>query len=240
MFFDILAVFVVSIISSLLLCTTSLHGLPPPPPPPSTLHFINSRSSADLPSSLRHWSQYYSLPSIDNDVVGGDDSEMLIGESNESSLPQSSTISNDDDNDDSSSSSFPTTSSSSSSGEISNEPFDFYLQLSPVKSLSREFLSPQNRHHQQIDQHKRSSSPSSASNFNFNSAATIAALADTSNANNVVNLSQLSESTRLSPSLKILVETNPFARAWLTVLLQKIMQEQPVPYIFKYGRRRKK
>jgi len=155
MFFDILAVFVVSIVSSLLLCTTSLHGLPPPP---STLHYISSRPSADLSSSLRHLRQHYSLPSVDDDVVGGDDSEMLIGESNESSLPQSSTISNDDDNDDSSSSSSSYTTavgspSSSSSGEFSNTPFDFYLQLLPTKSLSREFLSPRNRHY-----HKKNTS----------------------------------------------------------------------------------
>jgi len=172
---------------------------------------------------------------------------MLIGESNESSLPHSSTISNDDD-DSSSSSSFATavsSSSSSSSGEISNEPFDIYLQLLPTKSSSREFLSPRNRNYQQkTQQHKRSSTSSPMSNFNFNSAA-VAALADPSNANNVVNLSQLSESTRLSPSLKLMVETNPVARAWLILLLQKAMKEQHVPeqhvpYIFKYGRRRKK
>lgn len=187
--------------------------------------------------------QHYSLPSVDDDVVGGDDSEMLIGESNESSLPHSSTISNDDDDSSSSSSSFATavsSSSSSSSGEISNEPFDIYLQLLPTKSLSREFLSPRNRNYQQkTQQHKRSSTSSSMPNFN------LAAFADPSNANNVVNLSQLSESTRLSPSLKLMVETNPVARAWLILLLQKAMKEQHVPeqhvpYIFKYGRRRKK
>lgn len=50
---------------------------------------------------------------------------------------------------------------------------------------------------------------------------------------------QTQEPIRLSASLKKLVETNPIARAWLTLLLQKLMQEQPVPYIFKYGRRRK-
>jgi hypothetical protein len=36
-----------------------------------------------------------------------------------------------------------------------------------------------------------------------------------------------------------LVETNPFARIWLTMLLEKLMKEKPAPYIFKYGRRRK-
>ena len=53
------------------------------------------------------------------------------------------------------------------------------------------------------------------------------------------NFNQIDEPIRLSPSLKTLIETNPFARAWLTMLLQKLMQEQHVPYIFKYGRRRK-
>ncbi|CAF0941614.1 unnamed protein product [Didymodactylos carnosus] len=42
---------------------------------------------------------------------------------------------------------------------------------------------------------------------------------------------------RLSPSLKQMIETNPFARAWLALLLRKIVQEQPVPYIFKYGKK---
>jgi hypothetical protein len=83
-----------------------------------------------------------------------------------------------------------------------------------------------------LNQQKRSTTQ-----FNINSA--VAALADSSNADSVVNLNQLKEPIRLSPSLKTLVETNPFARAWLTMLLQKLMQEQPTPYIFKYGRRRK-
>ena len=82
--------------------------------------------------------------------------------------------------------------------------------------------------------------PSLATQFNFNSPMATAALVDPSQTNSVVNFSQLSEAGRLSPSLKVLVETNPFARAWLTMLLQKVMEEQPVPYIFKYGRRRKK
>ncbi|CAF1108918.1 unnamed protein product [Didymodactylos carnosus] len=42
---------------------------------------------------------------------------------------------------------------------------------------------------------------------------------------------------RLSPSLKQMIDTNPFARAWLGLLLKKIVQEQPVPYIFKYGKK---
>jgi len=216
MLLDILAVLVVSLVSSLLLCTTSLHGLPPPP-----THYIHNRPSAESLSSFRHLS-YPQLSSVDDDI-GDDDSEMLIGESNESpTLIQSSTNGDDDD--------------STSSADGSNEPLDLYLPTSS-KSLSRKLLFSQ---HHQTDQHKRSSSPSSATNFNFNSAAAAAALADASTTNNADNLSQLSDSTRLSPSLKIMVETNPFARAWLALLLQKMMQEQPVPYIFKYGRRRKK
>jgi len=222
MLLDILAVLVVSLISSLLLCTTSLHGLPPPATP---LRYIHNHPTAESFSSLRHL-RHHHLPSVDDDV-GGDDSEMLIGESNESSA-------NGDDDDDS---------SSSSSADAANEPYDLYFHTSS-KSLSRKLLSPQ--HHHQFDQRKRSSSPSvltpslSPTNFKYNSAVATAALADESKTNNAVNLSQLSESTRLSPSLKIMVETNPFARAWLALLLQKMMQEQPVPYIFKYGRRRKK
>jgi len=196
MFFDILAVFVVSLISSLFLCTTSVHGLPS-----STAHnYIPNSPSADLSSSLRLFN-HRPVPSVDNDS-GGDISEMLIGESNE----------NDD--------------SLLSSIDVSNQRLKYYLQpSSSSKLLFRKLL------HQQ----KRSSA---SSQFNINSA--VAALADSSNnANSVVNLSQLKEPIRLSSSLKTLVETNPFARAWLTMLLQKLMQEQHVPYIFKYGRRRK-
>jgi hypothetical protein len=194
MFFDILAVFIVSLISSLFLCTTSVHGLPSSA---STLHYIHSSPSADLSSSLRLFN-HRPVPSVDNDS-GGDISEMFIGESSE-----------DDD-------------SLLPSIDVSNEPFEFYAQPSSSSSLSRKLL---------LNQQKRSTTQ-----FNINSA--VAALADSSNADSVVNLNQLKEPIRLSPSLKTLVETNPFARAWLTMLLQKLMQEQPTPYIFKYGRRRK-
>jgi len=54
---------------------------------------------------------------------------------------------------------------------------------------------------------------------------------------NTNNLDQAAQGPRLSPSLKQMIEKNPFARAWLALLLQKIVQEQPVPYIFKYGRK---
>jgi hypothetical protein len=230
MLFDILAVFIVSLISSLFLSTTSVHGLPSSP---STLHYIRSHPSADLSSSLRLL-RHHPVPSVDYDL-GGDISEMLIGESNELS-----TANNHDD--DSSLSSF------ASSLDGFNVPFDFYLKPIPSKSLSRNLLFLQKHHEQkeeeeeQRQQQKRANSPSSSlsTQFNVNSAVASAAFADPSNANSGVNFSQLSESTRLSPSLKILVEKNPFARVWLTLLLQKVMEEQPVPYIFKYGRRRKK
>jgi hypothetical protein len=78
MFFDILAVFIVSLISSLFLCTTSVHGLPSSA---STLHYIHSSPSADLSSSLRLFN-HRPVPSVDNDS-GGDISEMFIGESSE-------------------------------------------------------------------------------------------------------------------------------------------------------------
>jgi len=232
MLFDILAVFVVTLISSLFLCTTSVHGLPLSA---STLHYIHSHPSADLSSSLRLL-RHRPVPSVDHDL-GGDISEMLIGDSNELSTT------NDHDDDSSLSSSF------ASSLDASNVPFDFYFHPSPSKSLSRKLLLLQKQHQEedeQQQQRKRSTSPSISASaslptqFNLNSAVAAAAFSDPSNANNVVNFSQLSESTRLSPSLKNLVETNPFARAWLTMLLQKVMEEQPVPYIFKYGRRRKK
>jgi hypothetical protein len=194
MFFDILAVFVVSIISSLFLCSTSVHGLPSSPP---ALHFIHKSPSTDLSSSLR-LVNHRPVLSVDHDS-GGDLSEMFI---------------EDDD-------------SSLSSLDISNEPSVYDIQ--PSSSSSSKLL-----FRKLLKQRKRSSTPQ----FNLHSA--VAALADSSSkADNLADINQLEEPIRLSPSLKTLVETNPFARAWLTMLLQKLMQEQHVPYIFKYGRRRK-
>ncbi|CAF0722363.1 unnamed protein product [Adineta steineri] len=229
MLFDILAVFVVTLISSLFLCTTSIHGLPTSP---STHHNIHNHPS----SSLRLLHQH-PVPSVDYDL-GGDTSEMLFGESNELS-----TTNHHHANDLSSS-------SLTSSSDASNVPFDFYLNQLPAKLLNRKLLLSLQKHNQQKEgkeqqQQKRASSPSITASsplpaeFNLNSAVAAAAFADPSDPDSVVNLSQLSESTRLSPSLKDLVEKNPFARAWLTMLLQKVMEEQPTPYIFKYGRRRK-
>ncbi|CAF2533497.1 unnamed protein product [Rotaria sp. Silwood2] len=234
---DILAVFVVTLIS-LFLSITYVHGLPASP---STLRFIRRHPSADLYSSLRLLRRH-PIPSIDYDL-GGDISQMLIGESNELS-----TI--DDHNDDSS--------LFASSLHAPDEPLEFYRQPSSSKSLSRKLLLLLKNQHQQKEedaqqepepeqrQQKRSpsslinTSPSVPTQFNFNSAIPAGAYFDPSHAKSVVDFSQLNESTRLSPSLKLLVETNPFARAWLTLLLQKVMEEQQVPYIFKYGRRRKK
>lgn len=202
MFLDILAVFVVSLVCPLFFSTTSVHGLPS-----STLQLIRNHHhqhpSIDYSPTLRL--AHHPIPSVDYDL-GGDLSEMLIGESNEFSPI-------DDD-----------TSSLTSSLDVSNEPW----KISPHR-LSRKFLLTLQKQEQQ-----KRSSPLPAQ-FNIHSTFT-----DPSQSNNVVNLNQLSEAGRLSPSLKTLVETNPFARAWLTMLLQKVMEEQPVPYIFKYGRRRKK
>jgi hypothetical protein len=233
----ILAVFVVTLLSSLFLCTTSVHGLPTSS---STHHYIDSHSSPDFSSSLRLL-HHHPVPSVDYDL-GGDISEMLTGENNE--------LSTADDHDNDLSSSF-----ASPSRDALNQPLDFYLHSSPSELLSRKLLLSLKEQHQHKkeeeeqqpqQQQKRSNSPSISpshslpTQFNLNSASAATAFTDPSHANSVAKFSQLSESTRLSPSLKILVETNPFARAWLTMLLQKVMEEQPVPYIFKYGRRRKK
>jgi len=230
---DILAVFVVTLISSLILHTTSVHGLPKSP---LTQQYIQKHPSTDLFSLLRH-SQHHPVQSVDYDL-GGDIYEMLIGESNE-------LLKTNDQNDGSSSSS-----SIVSSPDASNESFDIYLHPSSSKSLSRKvFISLQKQHQQEKEdrQQKKRTTPTSFSGssslptqFNLNSGVAEAVFSDPSHANSVVNFSQLSESTRLSPSLKAMLETNPFARAWLTILLQKVMEDQPVPYIFKYGRRRKK
>jgi hypothetical protein len=188
-----------------------VHGLPSSP---STLDYIHNSPSADSSSSLRLLN-HRPVPSVDNDS-GGDISEMLIGESNE-------------DDDDSS--------LLSSSTDASNEPFEYYFQPLPSNSLSRKLLLSQKQYEQEQKQEKRSSPSSPTTQFNINAA--VAALTGSSDPNSVVNLNELKESIRLSPSLKNLIEKNPFARVWLSMLLQKLMQEQPAPYIFKYGRRRK-
>jgi hypothetical protein len=203
----------------LFLCTASVHGLPTSP---STLHFNRNHPSADLSSSLRRLHQH-PVPSIDYDL-GGDTSEMLSGESIELSTP-----------------------SYTSSIDASNVPFDFYRHPMPSKLLTSKLLSSLlEKHHQQKQeeqQQKRSTSqsnsasPSLPAEFNLNSAVAAAAFADP---NSVINFGQSSDSARLSPSLTALVESNPVARVWLGLLLKKVMEEQPVPYIFKYGRRRKK
>lgn len=222
MFLDILAVYVVTLVSSLFLCTTSVHGLPPSA---AALQLIRSHPSADFSPSLR-LSRHAPVPRVDYDL-GGDISEMLIGESNELPTP-------DDD-----------ASPFTSSLDVSNEPFQIYSH-----PLSRKlFLSSQNederrqqQQQKQQKQQKRSTpTPLLPAQFNFNPAVAATNFADPSHANSVVNFDQLSEAGRLSPSLKHLIERNQLARAWLTMLLQKVMEEQqPVPYIFKYGRRRKK
>lgn len=232
---DILAVFVVTL-TSLFLSNTYVHGLPTPP----TLNYNRRQSSDDVSSSLR-LSQHHPIPSIAYDL-GGDISQMLIDDSNELS-----TINEHDDDQ---------PSSKTTSLHLSNEPFDFYFHYSPSESSSRELLLENKNHdseeqkqqHEQQQQQQEKRSSSSLSNasallptpFNINSAMGMEAYVDPSHADSVVNVSNLSESTRLAPSLVKLVQTNPFARAWLTLLLQKVMEEQSVPYIFKYGRRRKK
>ena len=229
MLFDILAVFVVTLISPLFLCTTPVHGLPTS----SSIHqYIHKHPR----TSLRHL-HHHPVPSVNYDL-GGDMSQMSIGESNEYS-----TIENHDDDDDESDNALTSSSSSffASSLDTPNEPLNSYVHALPSKPLFRKLLlSLQNNQQEKRSDSSSISASSIPAQFNFNQAVAAAAFADPSNADNVVNLSNLSESTRLSPSLKTLVETNPFARAWLTMLLQKVMEEQPVPYIFKYGRRRKK
>jgi hypothetical protein len=181
MFFDTLAVFVVTLLSSLFLSTTFVHSQPSPG---SSLRFVANSPSADLSSSLRLFN-YRPITSVEKDS-GGDTSEMFTGESD-------------------------------ASDEASS------------RLLSRKLFVLANQHQQ-----KRSSP---TARFHLNPA--VVALAESTNQGQAGNYEQLEEPIRLSPSLKKLVETNPIARAWLTLLLQKLMQEQPVPYIFKYGRRRK-
>ncbi|CAF3278242.1 unnamed protein product [Rotaria socialis] len=203
MFFDILAVFVVSLISSLFICSTSVNGLPLSS---AKLHYIHNSPSADLSSSLRLL-KHRSVPSVDYDS-NRDDFEMFFGDSNE----------NDD--------------SSLSYIDRFNEPLESYPQSSSSPSL--EFLP---RKLLLLQKQKRSSQLSPKTHFNFNRASND--LAGASHTDNAAVASELNDSIRLSASLKNLIQTNPFARAWLTLLLQKLTQEQPMPSIFKYGRRRK-
>ncbi|CAF1466673.1 unnamed protein product [Rotaria magnacalcarata] len=207
MFFDILAVFVVSLISSLFICSTSVNGLPLSS---TRLHYIHNSPSADLSSSLRLL-KHRSVPLVDHDS-NGDDFEMFFGDSNENDGSSLSYI----DRFNEPLESYPQSSSSSSSS-------------SSLKFLPRKLLL--------LQKQKRSSQLSTKTHFNSYTASNN--LADASHADNAAAASELNDSIRLSASLKNLIQTNPFARAWLTLLLQKIMQDQSMPYIFKYGRRRK-
>ncbi|CAF1321241.1 unnamed protein product [Adineta ricciae] len=179
MFFDILAMFIVTLLSSLFLSTTSISALPSSA---SSLQLITNSPSADFTSSLRLLKH--------RPVTSVDRSEVFVDESNE-----------DDDSSD-----------------------EQLLNISPRKFFALE------------SQHQEKRSPPSP-RVHVNSA--VATLAESSSIDNAVDYDQFQEPIRLSSSLRKLVETNPLARAWLTMLLQKLMQEQPVPYIFKYGRRRK-
>lgn len=257
MLFDILFVFVVGLISSSCFCTTSVYGLPTSSSPSS------SSSSSPLSSArlnIDHHHQHHRQPTVANNAaaaaafadptstlrlfrhqplphfeydLGGDIAEMLVGDSNEySSLPT-----DDDDDDDTA---LPNISSFESLNSYVH-PLSRKLFVQTAKHLQDEDDNKQAEEEEEEDekeQRKRSNPPifnAPASQFNVKSAFPT----DPLNSNSIVNLNRLSESTRLSPSLQALVETNPFARAWLTMLLQKVMEEQPVPYIFKYGRRRK-
>jgi len=176
------------------------------PSSPTIHHLIRRLPSADLSSSLRLLN-HRPVASVDNDS-GGDISEMLFGESNEEDHSLLS----------------PT--------DLSNDPFEYYLQPSSSKFLSRNLLLLPTQHQQ-----KRSSLSSLKTQFNSNSPVLVPA--DSFNENKVIDSNQLKEQIRLSPSLTDLVEKNPLARIWLTMLLEKLMKEKPAPYIFKYGRRRK-
>jgi len=173
------------------------------PSSPTIHHLIRRSPSADLSSSFRLLN-HRPVASVDNDS-GGDISEMLFGESNEEDHSLLS----------------PT--------DLSNDPFEYYLQPSSSKFLSRNLLLLPTQHQQ-----KRSSLSSFKTQFNSN--APVLASADSFNGNKVIDSN---EPIRLSPSLTALVEKNPLARIWLTMLLDKLMKEKPAPYIFKYGRRRK-
>lgn len=249
MLFDILFVFVVALISSSCFCTTNVYGLPTSSSPSSSSsssstslnagrhhlhHFQPTAAFADptspSSSSTLRLFRHQPMPRVEYDL-GGDIAKMLIGESNEfSSMP----IDDDDEND----TALPTISSFDHSIESFNNyvhPLTRKLFVTTAKHLQDE---DDNNKAEKAEQTKRSNSPmfnSPASQFNVKSAFPI----DPLNSNSIANFNSLSESTRLSPSLQKLVETNPFARAWLSILLQKVMEEQPVPYIFKYGRRRK-
>ena len=240
MLLDILAVFVVSLISSLFCSTASVHGLPAS----SALHYSRSHPRAALSSSLRLLEQHHQpLPSVDYDL-GGDISAMLIGESNE--------LSTDGEHHDS------PVPSLASSEETANEPVYFYHHSAPSKSLSRKLsFSAHQRHshkQQQQQQHgdetgarqrKRFTSSvvndahSLPADINVDSDMTATEVADESDGDRVIDYSQLAGSPVIAPSLQAFVDKNPIARVWLTILLQKVMADQSVPYIFKYGRRRK-
>lgn len=237
MLLDILTVIVVSLISSLLCSTASVHGLPAASSP-SALHYSRSHPRADLSTSLGLLEQHHQpLPIVDYDL-GGDISAMSNGGSNE--------LSTAGEHHDSPVSSF------ASSEETANEPVDFYHHSAPSESLSRKlsFTAQRHPHEKHGDetgarQRKQSNSSTmkeahSLSGY-FDDDPNMAATenADDSNGDRITDYSQFAGSPAIAPSLRAFVEKNPLARAWLALLLRKVMTEQSQPYIFKYGRRRK-
>ena len=239
MLFDILAVFVVSLISSLFCSTASVHGLPAAAAASSSaLHYSRSHPRAALSSSLRLLEQHHQpLPSVDYDL-GGDISAMLIGESNELSSANEHHGSS--------------AASVASSEDSASEPVYFYRQSAPSKSSSRKlFFSAQRHPYEQygdetgVRQRKRFTSSvihvarSLPAHINVDADMTATEDADESYGDNIVDDSRLAGSPAIAPSLQAFVDNNPIARRWLNLLLKRVMEEQSVPYIFKYGRRRK-
>ena len=179
MLFDLLAVFAVTLISSFVFSTTSVHGYPSSAS--NHLHYIPHSPAADLSSSLRL------VPSTE----GGDGFAPMFDDDDTAESPTLR----------------------------SRKLFLLFKQL------------------EQEDKHrKRSSSTSTQSTKN---AALAAALASSMHGGNRINLNHASDSIRLSPALKNLVKDNPILQTWLTMLLQKLLEDKSAPYIFKYGRRRK-
>ena len=88
---------------------------------------------------------------------------------------------------------------------------------------------------EQEDKHRKRSSSTSKQFHEYAAPAAASSMHGSKHSNRI----QASDSIRISPSLKNLVEKNPVLQAWLTMLVQKLLEEKSPPYIFKYGRRRK-
>lgn len=217
MFFDILIVFIVSLTSSLFVCTGSVQALSKSASS-STDQYVEQIPTTDFSSSLR-FLHHEPLASVDYDL-GGDISAMLFGQSDSFNNRNNHGVS-------------PSSSSAPKSLSIgkSREPDSLYVQPDRVESLiyrkilsspddDRNFDNENEAKHSIVSLIRRSPSINPSQNVDWPS------------------INQPFRTVPVTDSLQSMVDKNPLLRVWLSMLLQK-MDESQDSAPFKFGRRRK-